>query len=64
MKKSAYITPTMETIKIQTRQTLLLVSGTGKATETPGGLDYDGVGGSFGSDESVAARELLWDDDE
>ena len=62
--KKSYITPAMELVRLQASQTLLAGSPTGSPTPTGTGISYDGPGGSFGSDDSVAAREWLWDDED
>ncbi len=59
-----YSAPQTLSVQIETYNDLLMLSGSGEAQLGEGTIGYDGVGGSFDSDESVASRRgSLWSDD-
>ena len=43
----------MTVLKLRTAKALLMVSGTGNPNHQGDYLEYDGVGDSFGSDDSI-----------
>lgn len=56
MKRKEYSTPLSEVIELHVGHELLLTSGSGAPQLGTDVIDYDGVGGSFGSDEEVSSR--------